>query len=62
LSGGTITVRYGNGSTGTFPLGPNVNINEVLSGSLADLGVGETVQVFLGKPGSVARTVVIINA
>ena len=62
LSGGTITVRYGNGSTGSFPLGSNVNVNEALSGSLADLGVGETVQVFLGKPGGVAKTIIIINA
>jgi hypothetical protein len=62
LNGGTLTVRYGNGSTGSFTLGPNVNVNEALSGSLADLGVGETVQVFLGKPGSAARTVNIINA
>jgi hypothetical protein len=62
LSGGTITVRYGNGSAGTFPLGSNVIVNEALSGSLADLGVGETVQVFLGKSGSVAKTIIIINA
>jgi hypothetical protein len=62
LSGGTITVRYGNGSTGSFPLGSNVNVNEALSGSLADLGVGETVQVALAKPGNVAKNVIIINA
>ena len=62
FNGGTLTVRYGNGSTGTFSLAPNVHVNEALSGSLADLGVGETVQVFLGKPGNVARSIVIINA
>lgn len=62
LNGGTLTVRYGNGTTGTFILGPNVKVNEALSGTLEDLGVGETVQVFLGKPGTVARSIVIINA
>lgn len=62
LIGGTLTLKYGNGSTGSFALGPNVNVNEALSGSLADLGVGETVRVFLGKSGSMARTIIIINA
>jgi hypothetical protein len=62
LSGDTLTLRYGNGSTGTFTLAPNVHVNEALSGSLADLGVGETVQVFLGKTGNVASGIVIINA
>jgi hypothetical protein len=62
LSGGTLTLRYRNGTTGSFTLASNVRVNEALSGSLADLGVGETVQVFLGKPGNVARSIVIINA
>lgn len=62
LSGGTLTLRYRNGSTASFTLTPNVHVNEALSGSLADLGVGETVQVSLGKSGNVARSIVIINA
>lgn len=62
LSGGTLTLRFGNGSTGTFTLGSNVNVNEVLTGSLADLGVGETVQIFLAKSGNVARSIIITNA
>jgi hypothetical protein len=62
LSGGTLTLRYRNGSTASFTLAPNVHVNEALLGSLADLGIGETVQVFLGRPGNVARSIVIINA
>ena len=46
----------------SFTLGPNVHVNETLTGSLADLGVGETVQIFLAKSGSVARSIIITNA
>jgi hypothetical protein len=62
LNGGTLTLRFGNGSTGTFTLASNVNVNEALTGSLADLGVGETVQIFFGKSGNVARSIIITNA
>jgi hypothetical protein len=62
LNGGTLTLRFGNGSTGAFTLGSNVHVNEALTGSLADLGVGETVQIFLGKSGSIARSIIITNA
>jgi hypothetical protein len=62
INAGTLTLRFGNGSTGTFTLGSNVNVNEALTGSLADLGVGEAVQIFLGRTGSVARSIIITNA
>ena len=62
LNGGILTLRFGTGSTGSFTLGPNVHVNETLTGSLADLGVGETVQIFLVKSGSVARSIIITNA
>ncbi len=62
LNGGILTLRFGNGSTGTFTLGSNVNVNEALTGSLAELGVGETVQIFLTKAGNVARSIIITNA
>lgn len=62
LSGSTLTIRYGNGSTAAFTLGSKVTVNEALAGTLADLGVGETVQVVLGKPGNIARFITIISA
>ena len=62
LSGGILTLRFANGSTGAFFLGPNVHVNEALTGSLADLGVGETVQIFLTRSGSMARSIIITNA
>ena len=62
LNGTALTVRSGNGATATFTLGPNVRVNENLNGSLADLGVGEMVQIVIGKPGSTARSITILTA
>ena len=62
LNGTTLTVRNANGATVTFTLGPNVRVNETLNGSLADLGVGEMVQIVIGKPNTVAHSITILTA
>jgi hypothetical protein len=62
FSGGTLTVQYANGSTGAYSVAQNVTVTEALSGTFNDLGMGETVQAVIRKPGAPASTVIITNA
>jgi hypothetical protein len=62
LSGNTLTVRCDTGQTKAYTLTSNTSITEELPGRIADLAVGEIVRVLLGRPGTPAVAIVIINA